>query len=61
VVKHGILRDLPGIGNRRTPRPRADQFFSSFNPEPAATVINREKNAVAVGSGLNERYPMLKN
>jgi hypothetical protein len=36
---------------------RADQFSTLFNPEPTATAINRDKDAVAVGSGLNEHCP----
>ena len=35
--------------------------FRSFNPEPTATAMNRGKCAVAVGSGLNEIYPTVKN
>jgi hypothetical protein len=35
--------------------------FRSFNPEPTATALNRRKFAVAVGSGLNEISPRVKN
>jgi hypothetical protein len=32
-----------------------------FNPEPAATAVNPEKNTVAAGSGLKDPLPILNH
>jgi hypothetical protein len=47
------------------PEPRgkrhSQSVFRLFNPEPTATAANPDKNTVAVGSGLNDPLPILKN
>jgi hypothetical protein len=53
-VCHCLEQAVPG-------KQQGQSVFRSFNPEPTATAINRGKNTVAVGSGLNEIYPRLKN
>jgi hypothetical protein len=42
-------------------RGQGQSVFRSFNQEPTATATNGGKCAVAVGSGLNEIYPRVKN
>jgi hypothetical protein len=51
----GLGRDRDGES------PQGQSVLRSFNPEPTATALNRGKFAVAVGSGLNEISPRVKN